>query len=142
MQKYKVTPRKSLTLEYPNLMNWINMRHFIRGYFDGDGCVSYNGKRNYIRINFKGTYEFLDNLKTKMKGCLGIKGYISKSKNTDKNVYDYFINGNIASVNFLNWIYNDSKDSNRLARKYEKAKRLYELTLSKRIKPFPVLLDI
>ncbi|MDL2302602.1 LAGLIDADG family homing endonuclease, partial [Lachnospiraceae bacterium OttesenSCG-928-D06] len=36
-------PQKSLTLTFPSeeLLPGNYVRHFIRGYFDGDGCISY-----------------------------------------------------------------------------------------------------
>ena len=34
------TPRKSLTLQFPNISEELEIP-FIRGYFDGDGCLSY-----------------------------------------------------------------------------------------------------
>ena len=43
------TTRKSLTLSFPNTSIVPNefVKDFIRGYFDGDGCISYS-ERNYI----------------------------------------------------------------------------------------------
>lgn len=45
LNKYGCTPNKSLTLKFPNENIFKSkdlIRHFIRGYFDGDGCISYN----------------------------------------------------------------------------------------------------
>ena len=36
---YGCTPNKSLTLKFPNIPKEL-IRHFIRGYFDGDGCIT------------------------------------------------------------------------------------------------------
>lgn len=70
------TTRKSLTLEFPseNIVPKEYLKDFIRGYFDGDGCISYS-ERNYVdkRNNkqytqknivssFVGTYNFLNSL--------------------------------------------------------------------------------
>ena len=41
---------KSLVLEFPNWLREDLKPHFIRGYFDGDGCV--NISKKYLRINF------------------------------------------------------------------------------------------
>lgn len=41
------TERKSLTLQFPDVNMFLNkklIRHFIRGYFDGDGCISFADK--------------------------------------------------------------------------------------------------
>jgi len=39
---YGVTERKTLTNKFPNNLNSEFYRDFIRGYFDGDGCISYS----------------------------------------------------------------------------------------------------
>jgi DNA-binding CsgD family transcriptional regulator len=38
--KYGVTPRKSLTLKWPDNLDHYLYPHFIRGFIDGDGCFS------------------------------------------------------------------------------------------------------
>lgn len=44
-----VTPKKSLICTFPNIdKEW--HRHFIRGYFDGDGCITSNA--NYTKNSF------------------------------------------------------------------------------------------
>ena len=130
MEKFNIIPRKSLMLTFPNIIDQSLLRHLIRGYFEGDGSVAYNKNRNYIRINFKGTKEFLTSLKKLLKNCMGIGGGIYKSKNTLNNTYDYEITGNINSIKFLNWIYSDSEPHMRLDRKYNKAKEIYDRVLS------------
>lgn len=55
-------PKKSLTLEYP-ASGYIHSRHFIRGYFDGDGSISVYEKRYcQATVKFVGTYNFLEKL--------------------------------------------------------------------------------
>ena len=39
LTKLGATPRKSLTLKFPFFLDERLLPHFIRGYFDGDGCV-------------------------------------------------------------------------------------------------------
>ena len=81
------TPRKSLTLEFPNINIFKDeslIRHFIRGYWDGDGCLSWSDhdhKRPHVSA--LGTEDFL----TEMKKYLPLKfnyilGYNDKHKNT------------------------------------------------------------
>jgi len=49
--------KKSLTIEFPVIDNELKS-HFIRGYFDGDGSISYSDK--YIGLNFvSGSPKFL-----------------------------------------------------------------------------------
>lgn len=46
---YGCTTRKSLTLKFPNINIFKNKSYiydFIRGYVDGDGCLSYSDKNH------------------------------------------------------------------------------------------------
>lgn len=60
------TPRKSLTLTFPDIDYKID---FIRGYFDGDGCISYNKNINNVSPNCSliSTNEFLTSIQTFLK---------------------------------------------------------------------------
>lgn len=57
-------PAKSLTLEFPeeDIVPSEFRSHFVRGYFDGDGCVSTDMKWSYI-VNFVGTKDILDGIR-------------------------------------------------------------------------------
>jgi len=53
------TPRKSLTLKFPNIKEHII--DFIRGYFDGDGCLTYKRYKDKVKCSCTiiSTLEFL-----------------------------------------------------------------------------------
>jgi hypothetical protein len=51
------TPRKSLTLAFPQSLPLNLTRHFIRGYIDGDGCIDFPN-----RISVVGTDNFLNGI--------------------------------------------------------------------------------
>ena len=58
-------PNKSLILKFPTekqVPNYL-IRHFIRGYFDGDGCIHINLEKRNVILSFMGTYDFLNSLK-------------------------------------------------------------------------------
>lgn len=60
---YGLTPNKSTTM--PNIIVNIPKRYrksFILGYFDGDGTVCLNIKRNQLTVSFRGTKEFLEGI--------------------------------------------------------------------------------
>jgi intein/homing endonuclease len=58
-------PQKSLKIVFPNEYilpkNLVN--HFVRGYFDGDGCLAISPRDNAPRFALDGTKEFLDKIK-------------------------------------------------------------------------------
>ena len=69
LNSYGCSPRKSLTLLFPKegiFNNKYLIKDFIRGYIDGDGCLStpyFNAnKKKYACLNCVGTKEFLKTL--------------------------------------------------------------------------------
>jgi len=125
---YGIVPRKSLILEFftqlkPNLIS-----HYIRGYFDGDGCV-YLGNNNKnidtltvsCSIRFLGTKNFL----LQIQEILNVKSSLTQTKG--QNIFVL----NIRSVNSIlktqKFLYNDS--SIFLERKQEKYCRLEQKCL-------------
>lgn len=64
LHSYGMVPKKSLILKPPVCSN-LNFRHFLRGFFDGDGCVSVrHGKHmNALRVHLCSTFEFLSWIK-------------------------------------------------------------------------------
>lgn len=67
LNKYGCTPSKSLILKFPDESIFESkdlIRHFIRGYFDGDGCISYNRYKYGIvpRCSVLGTLQFITKL--------------------------------------------------------------------------------
>ena len=57
-----IIPRKTFKLEFPTTVPKKYLHHFIRGYFDGDGSVTFNKNRNCYRYMFYGNLSFLSEL--------------------------------------------------------------------------------
>lgn len=126
-------PNKSLTLVFPDESIFKNkslIRHFIRGYFDGDGSVGIyddyrpNCTSKKPTFNLLGTESFLESLNKyipisrKVQSC-NTKNFPSKAFRIQAVSRDAF--------SFLFYIYHNSKVY--LNRKYDKYKeicRLYE----------------
>lgn len=116
-------PAKSLILTFPDktILSPKYYKHFIRGYFDGDGCFSAilrkrKNKPNPIfegEINFIGTYDILYNI-IKNLPCKGKEEKIFK----DGNIYKFRIQNKPDIKNILNYLYADSNIY--LERKYKK----------------------
>jgi hypothetical protein len=93
------------------------LSHYIRGYFDGNGCITDRCATASISLT-SGSIEILRQLRLIFKKL----GVVLKSGNdvapicNDKAIS---YSGKNAKI-ILNWIYKDSDESTRLIRKYEK----------------------
>lgn len=96
---------KTFTVEMPNIDD-IYIRDFIRGYFDGDGCIYTNKNNGTVHIT-SGSLTILEQIKEIIYKKLNIMGKINKYKNTyrvrwDKKIY-------IEKI--YNYLYDDSNIS-------------------------------
>lgn len=123
------TPQKTYTLTFPteNQVPKVYLRDFLRGFFDGDGCIStslMNGKPHIV---------------TKITGMHGmlisISEYLSSEKvvctkpslHQDKRrklVYDLAIYGTDTNYDFLTYLYDNA--SMYLERKYNTYRQFYQ----------------
>lgn len=109
-------PNKSLVLTFPDKVPDSLIRHFIRGYFDGDGSIHLVENKHSITpdIRILGTKEFLEVLLTKFQTNPPV---IKKCKHNESN--NYYIKFNKEdSYKFLHYIYEDA--CIYLQRKYDK----------------------
>lgn len=122
------TQRKSLTLQFPSLdILGDNLRHFIRGYFDGDGSIYLPKKKRTYQgciVDFTCTPMFATVLSEVIKNKLNLDMKIYKNKNRNPLTCCCRIAGS-ATIDLLNWIYKDS--SIFLTRKYKKYKEFDRL---------------
>lgn len=121
--QHGVIPNKTMTIRFPNI-NKNLYADFIRGYFDGDGCVCENKKKNgpsSIAANFTcGSIDFLNDLRSILYEN-GICSYITRWKDKAPKLV---IGGMKNTHNFLYYIYNNK--SEYLERKYKKTIDLYK----------------
>eukprot|EP01084_Bolivina_argentea_P084281 152456_1 len=133
------TPRKSLTLEWPQNIPDQYIHHFVRGYFDGDGSISFNKHAKHFRIDFIGTQSFVHTLKSHIKLNLfhdsKTKGHIQTKQGC--NALSYV--GVSSPMLVLDWMYKDSDASTRLDRKYFVYRKFQEI---KGLKPQPRLQEV
>lgn len=85
-----ITPRKSHTLQYPTFLPEDLIKHFMRGYFDGDGGVQVRNGTT-LAINILGNEDFLADFSNKLNQLLGvpIQKMYSKSTSNVKTIYYY-----------------------------------------------------
>jgi intein/homing endonuclease len=120
--KHGVIPNKSLIVEFPKFKSCL-MPHFIRGFFDGDGCIAKNNHCNgksYVRADFTcGSLQFIECLRLYLNEN-NIKSYIYKK--LDKP-YRLMIGGMNNCDRFFHYMYDDANIF--LDRKYKKKINLY-----------------
>ncbi|MDE1406996.1 hypothetical protein [Bacillus licheniformis] len=115
-----VTLRKSLTLEFPSteIINEELQRHFIRGYFDGDGNIGLRNTQRYKncpRVTLLGTENFLNDTKNLFEDILNVTNVKLQLKQNNK-AFSYQKSGNDARK-ILRYMYDGA--SIYLDRKYK-----------------------
>lgn len=106
---------KTTSIRFPSLDKNL-IRHFIRGFYDGDGSLILNANGSHNCLNFtSGSLEFLQQLQDNLKDISITKGGISKEKNHE--VWHLRYGGKQVHI-ILDWLYNSS--NLYLKRKYNK----------------------
>lgn len=118
LNSYGCTPNKSLTLNFPSENIFENkslIRHFIRGYFDGDGYLSRHICSKIVSplIGIIGTQEFLNSLETYISDINSTRAKDKRWKGNTEFIRFNKENG----IKFINYIY--SNCSIYLDRKYK-----------------------
>lgn len=110
---FNITPRKSLTYKMPTLPPGM-MRHFLRGYFDGDGCIcesfsNKNSKTATLYTTVTGSQDFIKSLEHFFVDTLGIKGSVSTKINKGSTPFCTVKYNTTASKILLEYLYKDCK---------------------------------
>lgn len=107
LNSYGCTPKKSLTLKFPQENIFVSkdlIRHFIRGYVDGDGCITYANKK-YAQLSILGTKEFLAKLQEYLP-CEDKNLYLKHPEN-NTNTYTFLVTNKIA-YDCMDYLYNNA----------------------------------
>ena len=110
------TPRKSLILKFPteDIVPRDLIRHFMRGYFEGDGWLGFYRDQKHHRCNIVGTYDFI------VSFCKVLNMDCEKITTKGK-IYQYeFKRHQVKEL--LNFMYSDCNVY--LERKYQRYKQL------------------
>ena len=115
--KLGCTQAKSLILEFPTIEQVPEhlVHHFMRGYFDGDGCIYVPEDKNHCYFSVLGTHNFLD----KYEEIL-LKNIHKDTWNENTESIHYGGKNQIQKI--FNYLYKDA--TIYLDRKYEKFKSL------------------
>lgn len=124
--------KKSLILKFPTEEQVPSnlVKHFIRGYFDGDGSLFFN--ESYC-INITSTQEFLIGVQQVLQSSAQLETAKLNQCNSGKNTYKLRIKGNNKTLSFLNWLYKDASIFlNRKHTKYQEFISYYSKILDKK----------
>lgn len=108
---------KTFTICFPYWLDKSLYRHFIRGYFDGDGCISNSIRDNSSSVSFIGNKRFMEQINEILKEELNIvifKPYFAKNPNICTIKFGH--NKTVSKIK--DYLYKDS--SFFLKRKYNK----------------------
>lgn len=109
--KFNIMPNKTFTYTMPEwLITHPLVHHFMRGYFDGDGCVSYCGLgknriKKQLRFNILGTKKFLENYQSILEHTCSINHNNISKKN---NIFSLSYSGNNVVGKIYNFLYKDA----------------------------------
>jgi len=113
---------KSINLKFPNWLSEELLSHFIRGYFDGNGCISsYTTKseKEQISVSITSTNDFCIGMKSAIQNALfNMGGCISDASNHNGITKVLIFTGKKQCKKLLDWLYCDA--SCYLNRKYQK----------------------
>lgn len=107
--RFNIHPNKTKTHEFPiHLKKHPLMRHFLRGYFDGDGGVYLNKSRKNFQMTARicGTLEFLQEYKEVLESG---SNFLSISKpyiHNGQGALNY--GGNIQMIKIRDYLYNNA----------------------------------
>lgn len=111
------TKNKTFTIKYPEWITPAMSNHFVRGYFDGDGCIMDTS------VNIVGTLDFCDGLADIFMGIGILNPYIrARHKERGHNIRMIEVSGRRQCKILLDWVYKDA--TIYLHRKYEKYQEL------------------
>jgi hypothetical protein len=105
LARYNIVPRKTSTYKLPDL-TVPEMSYFLRGYFYGDGCYQYDGKRDVY--SFLGTTIFANQMK-RFLIANGIVEHCCVSPLKRKPIYAQFLFQGRHAKAFARFIFQDDK---------------------------------
>lgn len=114
--RHGCVPNKTYNLIFPNTIHINQLRHFVRGFIDGDGWITVNRKNKTMVVGLVAPNNFCIAIQNLIKDKLNINCGIRKTLSDVVNRLD--ISGSNQVLKFLDWLYKDS--TVYLERKYQK----------------------
>lgn len=124
--KLGMVDAKSLILEFPEWLNKDLYSHFIRGYFDGDGCLYLGNNLNCCEVTIVSTVMFIEKIIEILAQEINVTMRIKTQKQHKPVTKVGVITGRNKIAMFLDWIYQDAElKLNRKYKKYQEFMAIY-----------------
>lgn len=108
LMKHGICPRKSLVYAFNGTLRPDLIRHYVRGYFDGDGCASHKKTGDFL-VGVVGSKRFIEELAAYLPAAIGLTPHVEKLKPSQNPATGSLkIGGTQVSFIFLDWIYRDA----------------------------------
>lgn len=121
LEKHGCGPRKTFTLTFPEWLPKHLVRHFIRGYFDGDGGININTRTGQSSSwKLTSTLFFTNKIKQILTQELGV--HLCTYKAAHSEVYDACTSGDRQVRKIMAWLYDGA--TIYLKRKHDKYQEL------------------
>lgn len=114
-----VIPNKSTLGQFPIGVPDYLACHFVRGTFDGDGCIGFYGSGKNARLIISGTQQFCMWTKEIVRNSLGISGALYQDKRGRGLTWSFNLSSKQNIIDFAQWMYQDCGEL-KLNRKYNK----------------------
>lgn len=101
-----VVQNKSLILEFPDWIHTDLVRHFLRGYIDGDGSIV--KQEHSYGVNLLSTENFCRKVQYLVGDLLGVDSRIKEARNHNGITFEWIISKKADAKIFLDWIYIDA----------------------------------
>lgn len=131
LTNFGIVQNKTQTICVPNIEENL-LKYFIRGFFDGDGCIYFNELKKTLLFSISGvSLKIQEQMKEIILTKTGINVKIFFCKKREKHYLDSYKLQKAGSVDVLklfDWLYSDNEHL-ALKRKYEKylyVKRFFE----------------
>lgn len=109
INKYKIIPRKTYDHDFTFDFNLIKQEYwfdFIRGYFDGDGAISYNENTHALQFAIYGTsVNFLNQIANIFEHSFDVERVISYRDNKNVRLYCLMFNAFLKKKEFHNSLF-------------------------------------
>jgi len=124
--KFGLSPKKSLTMTLPDIPTQY-FKYFLRGYFDGDGCLNLYQPHNRNKLTVKviftsGSQIFLQQISTRLHQQLSLKNH---KANYNSHAFRLTYNQSSA-IKILNHIYQNLLQAPYLNKKYQRFLAIFQ----------------